>query len=152
MGDVQSWAAKGGDDRVGTDIDIVTDERRPRTYNSVKDSGERQEFETGARRDAQDDKPLYALIPAGPLYRLAMHYTNGAKKYGPNNWTKGIPMSRCVESLLRHIEAFRMGDESEDHLAAVAWNAFALMWYEDTMPEMNDLDEYFARRSNTKEA
>lgn len=112
------------------------------SYTEVKDSGQRQDFETGARRDTQDDKPRYGLIPPYPLYRLAMHYTNGAKKYGENNWTKGMPMSRTWESLERHVQAYKDGDESEDHLAAIAWNAFALMWYAERMPETNDLAEY----------
>jgi hypothetical protein len=112
------------------------------SYTEVKDSGQRENFETGARRDTQDDKPRYGLIPSYPLYRLAMHYTNGAKKYGENNWIKGMPMSRTWESLERHVQAYKDGDQSEDHLAAIAWNAFALMWYAERMPELNDLAEY----------
>lgn len=108
----------------------------------IRDSGDHQSFETGARRDSQAGKPRYGLIPPYPLYRLAMHYTNGAEKYDDNNWTKGIPMSRTWESLERHVQAFKSGDKVEDHLAAIAWNAFALMWYEEKMPEMNDLAEY----------
>jgi hypothetical protein len=75
-------------------------------FTSVKDSGERQEFETGARRDTQEGKPRFGLIPPYPLRRLAMHYTNGADKYGENNWTKGIPCSRTWESLERHVQSF----------------------------------------------
>lgn len=115
---------------------------RPIRFDAVRDSGKRQDFETGARRDTQDNKPRFALIPAEPLTRLAMHYTHGANKYGENNWTKGMPMSRALESLERHVQAYKLGDVGEDHLAAVAWNAFALMWYEERMPEMNDLAEY----------
>lgn len=111
-------------------------------FTEVKDSGKRQEFDTGARRDTQDGKPRYGLIPAYPLFRLAMHYTNGANKYGENNWTKGIPMSRTWESLERHVQDYKDGKTDEDHLAAIAWNAFALMWYAERMPEMNDLATY----------
>lgn len=111
-------------------------------FDKVKDSGKRQEFETGARRDTQDGKPRFGLIPSEPLRRLAFHYTNGAVKYGENNWTKGIPMSRSWESLERHVQDFKAGKTDEDHLAAIAWNAFALMWYQERMPEMNDLPSY----------
>lgn len=114
----------------------------PTVFTEVKDSGARDEFDTGARRDSQDDKPRFGLIPSGPLFRLAMHYTNGAKKYGENNWTKGIPASRSWESLERHVQDFKAGKTDEDHLAAIAWNAFAIMWYMDNMPEMNDLASY----------
>jgi hypothetical protein len=113
-------------------------------FTSVTDSGERQSFETGARRDTQTGKPRFGLIPAYPLRRLAMHYTNGADKYGENNWTKGMPMSRTWESLERHVNAYKEGENKEDHLAAIAWNVFALMWYAEYMPEQNDLAEYFA--------
>lgn len=111
-------------------------------FNSVQDSGQREKFEGGAVRDVQDNKPRYALIPPGPLFRLAMHYTNGAKKYDDHNWVKGMPISRCVDSLMRHIEAYRVGDTTEDHLAAIAWNAFAIMFFEDNRPELDDMDTF----------
>lgn len=100
-------------------------------YTEVKDSGERQEFDTGSRRDTQEGKPRLSLVPPGPLARLAMHYTNGAKKYGDGNWTLGQPASRFTDSLGRHFLAFLEGDQGEDHLAAIAWNAFALMYFQD---------------------
>ena len=59
-----------------------------------------------------------------------MHYTNGAKKYGDHTWKLGQPASRFFSSLERHTKAFAKGDTSEDHLAAIAWNAFALMHFE----------------------
>lgn len=105
----------------------------------TKDSGKRQEFETGMVRDTQEGKPRYDLIPQEPLERLAMLYMRGAVKYDDNNWKKGQPFSRTYASLLRHIYAWRKGDRDEDHLAAVLWNTMALMWYEDNKPELDDL-------------
>lgn len=105
----------------------------------TKDSGERQVFESGMVRDTQDGKPRYDLIPVGPLKRLADLYMRGAAKYDDNNWKKGQPYSRAYASLFRHMIAWREGDRSEDHLAAVAWNAFTLMWYEQNKPELDDL-------------
>lgn len=98
----------------------------------TKDSGAREEFESGARRDTQEGKPRYALIPAGPLKRLAEQMARGAVKYGEDNWTKGMPASRFLESLMRHVEAYRLGDHEEDHLAAVLFNAMAIMHFEGT--------------------
>jgi hypothetical protein len=111
-------------------------------FTHVNDSGAREEFESGARRDTQDGKPRFGLIPTYPLKRLAMHYTNGAVKYGENNWTKGIQSSRTWESLERHVQAYKEGDKSEDHLAAIAWNAFAIIWTEKFKPHLHDLAEY----------
>lgn len=105
----------------------------------TKDSGQRQSFDTGMVRDTQDGKPRYDLIPVGPLKRLADLYMRGAIKYDDNNWQKGQPYSRAYASLFRHMIAWREGDRSEDHLAAVAWNAFTIMWYEENKPELDDL-------------
>ena len=105
----------------------------------TKDSGERQEFSTGMVRDTQTGKPRYDLIPVGPLKRLAMLYMRGAEKYNDNNWMKGQEWSRTYASLLRHIYNWREGERTEDHLAAVVWNAMALMYYEENLPELDDL-------------
>jgi len=99
--------------------------------STLPDSGQREAFTTGAVRDAAEDKPRFGLIPVEVLKRYAMRYTDGAKKYGEWNWQKGIPLLRVYESLLRHVFAWREGDKSEDHLAAVLWNAGAIMWYEE---------------------
>ncbi len=66
------------------------------------------------------------------MKRVAEMYMRGADKYGESNWEKGMPTSRILASLLRHIEAYRCGDREEDHLAAVVWNALALIHFENT--------------------
>lgn len=112
----------------------------------TKDSGQREDFSTGSRRDTQDGKPRYDLIPVGPLKRLANLYMRGAIKYGENNYQKGQPYRRTLASLLRHIYAWVEGDRSEDHLSAVAWGVFALMYYEDQIALGNlpkELDDLF---------
>lgn len=111
----------------------------------TKDSGKREDFSTGARRDVQEGKPRFDLIPTSSLRRLADLYARGAVKYGENNFEKGMPFTRVYASLFRHLIQWREGDRTEDHLAAVAWNAFALMYYEDAIEkgilpkELNDI-------------
>ncbi len=105
----------------------------------TKDSGKRQEFETGMVRDTQEGKPRFDLIPTRPLKRVADLYARGAIKYSPNNWKKGQPFSRAYASLFRHLIAWREGEKTEDHLAAVIFNAMALMYYEENKPELNDI-------------
>jgi hypothetical protein len=100
----------------------------------VKDSGKREEFNTGSRRDTQDNKPRFDLIPSGPLYRLAMVYSRGAKKYGDRNWEKGQPITRYMASAMRHLLAWSVGLQDEDHLAQAVWNIFAMM-HTETMIE-----------------
>lgn len=113
----------------------------------TKDSGKRQNFASGMVRDTQEGKPRYDLIPTEGLRRLADLYARGAEKYDDDNWKKGQPFSRAYASLFRHMIQWREGDRSEDHLAAVAWNAMALMYYEEVKPELNDL---FGGKDETK--
>ena len=90
-----------------------------------------EEFNTGAIRDIQDNKPRFDLLPIMCLKRLSKLYESGAIKYGENNYQKGMPFKRVYASLFRHLVAWREGETGEDHLAAIAWNAFALMYFEE---------------------
>jgi len=94
-------------------------------FDQVKDSGEREDFSTGSKRDTRKGKGRYDLIPAYPLHRLAVHYQNGSDKYGDWNWILGQPLSRYIDSAMRHLNEVRMGKDDEDHEIAVAWNIFA---------------------------
>jgi hypothetical protein len=97
-------------------------------FNEVKDSGKREEFSTGSVRDTREGKGRFDLIPPGPLKQLALHYEHGAVKYGDNNWRKGQPLSRYLDSAERHINEIKFLNHEENHCAAVAWNAFAFMY------------------------
>ncbi len=97
----------------------------------IKDSGHRREFETGAVRDMAEGKGRFDLIPPLALKRLAKHYEAGAIKYGDRNWEKGIPNDSFIDSALRHINEYQLGDRSEDHLAAAVFNVFGLIHFED---------------------
>lgn len=110
----------------------------------TKDSGEREQFESGAKRDTQVGKPRYDLIPPLPLKRLADLYARGAEKYDDHNWAKGMSTARILASLYRHLEQYRAGEKTEDHLAAVAWNAFAIMHFEGT--KYDDFYDWEANR------
>lgn len=72
----------------------------------------------------------YDLFAMESLERLAVLYGRGAVKYNDDNWRKGAPFGRVYNSLFRHLIAWFEGDRSEDHLAAIAWNALTLAWYE----------------------
>ena len=112
---------------------------------TIPDSGSRDSFETGAVRDIVEGKPRPSLLPPMVYKRLALRATEGATKYSDHNWAKGIPFSRYVDAIQRHLWQYLEGDGTEDHLAAVMWNAGALMWTEDQVqeellpPEMDDL-------------
>ena len=93
----------------------------------VKDSGQRQEFTTGAQRDTQEGKGRFDLLPVHAITRLAQHFENGAKKYNDNNWRKGIPLNRYLDSACRHLFKFMDGERDEDHAIAAAWNILCLI-------------------------
>lgn len=96
-------------------------------FTDVKDSGVREEFTTGSKRDTRKGKGRYDLISPIAMKRLAQHYENGAAKYGDRNWEKGQPLSRYMDSLIRHAYCLMSGLEDEDHASAIAWNAFAFI-------------------------
>jgi len=98
----------------------------------LKDSGKREQYKTGAVRDPEDGKILWSLLPFEALKRVAIQYTKGAKKYSPNNWRKGIPTERFFSSALRHLIQYRLGENDEDHLAAVVFNILGIIYNEES--------------------
>lgn len=114
-------------------------------FDKVLDSGERQSFETGSVRDTRKGKGRFDLLPCYALIRLAQHYENGAVKYGDRNWERGQPLSRYLDSAMRHLVKYLGGSREEDHLAAVAWNALGYIetekWIADGIlpAELNDM-------------
>lgn len=111
----------------------------------TKDNGERQQFDTGAVREGQTDKLRYDLIPTHALKRLAGLYTRGAKKYGPNNWAKGLPYSNIIGSLERHLHQWKQGDDTEDHISAIAWAALAILHF-DEIGRGKELDDIWTSK------
>ena len=51
----------------------------------LKDSGDRQVFDSGAQRDRQGGKGRYDLISPYAVERLAIILERGAKKYNERN-------------------------------------------------------------------
>jgi hypothetical protein len=88
----------------------------------LKDSGTRTEFNTGAVRDGQAGKGRMELLPVRAIFALSKIFEEGAKKYAPNNWRKGIPLSRYMDSGMRHAMKYLRGDKDEDHLHQAIWN------------------------------
>jgi hypothetical protein len=105
----------------------------------IHDSGERQEFDTGAVRDIEDGKGDLVSLPPEALLRISVHYEHGAKKYDRFNYMKGIPVTRFINSALRHILKYLMGCDQEDHLSAAAFNILGAIQMEETLPDMCDM-------------
>lgn len=106
---------------------------------TIKDSGNRREFETGAVRDMEEGKGRYDLLPWEAIHELAIHCEEGAKKYGERNVEKGIPISSLVDSAIRHLSKYLQGYADEPHLRAAMWNVAFAIWMELERPEMQDI-------------
>lgn len=150
------------------------------TVPTIKDSGARSEFTTGAVRDIQTGKGRPTLMPlhvvatlmdehlggdvimqsiahftdtgnTSYLYKaltefavwvyedtvetmlleVAIHFEQGALKYGENNWQKGLPVNCYLDSAIRHYLKYRRGDEDEPHDRAFVWNIMCCIWEVD---------------------
>lgn len=92
----------------------------------VKDSGQRQQFDSGMVRDVVAGKVDYTLVLDGPmLERWAEHLTKGAEKYAARNWMLAegeAELERFRQSAFRHFLQWMRGDVDEDHAAAVVFN------------------------------
>ena len=90
---------------------------------AIKDSGERQQFESGMVRDVTTDKTDYLLLRDGPMFkRWAEHLTKGAAKYTKRNWMLAAGQEeydRFRESAARHFEQWLAGETDEDHASAI---------------------------------
>ena len=68
---------------------------------------------------------------------LAKHFEKGMKKYGPDNWRKGIPVSSYCDSALRHWCKHKAGYDDEPHAVACLWNIVCCLWTIKHIPELN---------------
>lgn len=105
-----------------------------------RDSKGTVSYKGGSFRDRTPGKGIYSPMPMNSLRRLAQRYEYGQLKYGKSDAYKdGLPVLDCMDSLLRHAVAYMDGDNSEDHMAAIAWNAFAVMFMEEENPKWQDI-------------
>lgn len=74
---------------------------------------------------------------ADMLLELAKHFEEGAKKYGDNNWRKGIPTNVYIDSAVRHYLKWLRGDVDEPHNRAFCWNIMCCIWTCNNIPELN---------------
>jgi len=96
----------------------------------TKDSGVRQEFDSGMKRDTQEGKPRYDLImPVGMRYPLLTRFAEllerGMAKYGYRNWEKADSEEEYIRfksSAFRHFMQWFQDEGDEDHAAAVWFN------------------------------
>lgn len=101
----------------------------------TKDSGARQEYPSGMRRDTQAGKsdPASVIVVGMPyedqmLTRFGALMARGADKYGRLNYQVAATeeeLDRFHQSAFRHFVQWITGETDEDHAAAVWFNILA---------------------------
>lgn len=91
-------------------------------------------------------KPGIAWLPMAELQDIAEVLDFGAIKYDRGNWKKGMPWMKIVNSMLRHIFAWTLGEKidpesGKSHLAHAACNILFLMYYEKHRQSFDDRDK-----------
>lgn len=163
---------------------------------TIKDSGNRTMFESGAVRDLREGKGREDLAPLEPFCELlgldtgrnvvedihsfmifkepdwllsslkdfceitgwdywemmlevGVHFEEGAKKYGTDNWRKGIPLHCYIDSALRHFYKYMSYNSNKDlkfmderHDRAFVWNILCAYWTFKNRPEYDDISIY----------
>lgn len=178
LSDVDGYCHEGGAD-IDRNYAILFCDSEP----TIKDSGNRRTFESGAVRDMGDNEEkgrcdllpldilsvqlgnqtlhelecfkydgnvttLYEVLERNAFelfgrsetmfLELAKHFSEGAKKYGIDNWKKGIPVWCYIDSAVRHYLKLLRGDKDEPHDRAFVWNIVCAIWTCENLPELND--------------
>lgn len=126
--------------------------------SGMHDSGSRDEFYGGAVRDTGQGKSRPDLISPYANQREGRWLAEGARKYEERNWEKGIPISRCIASLERHLIAYKQGRTDEDHLAAIRCNAGFILHYEEMIArgllpaDIDDMPKYEQQASDDRQS
>ena len=170
---------------IRVDIDELND-----ILKTIKDSGDRTTFDTGAVRDLQGGKGRFDLMPLfnvnellptrlyemdcmydfvsdgntdalkkaltnfmdrvypdriTAIFELSKHFEEGAKKYGENNWQKGIETKYYINSAGHHLLQYERGDIDEPHDRSFMWNMMCCIWTCEEMPQLNTYGSAFVK-------
>ena len=116
-----------------------------RGKSKSKKKGKLKTFKSGATRSEDAEEERYDLISPFAMKRLAVIYSEGAETHGDANWEKGVPLDATLNHLERHLQMWKMEMKSgekigeDDHMAKVAWGAFAILHYEEVGPVDNGI-------------
>jgi len=97
--------------------------------------------EQGTKFD--QNKPRLELLPSDALIEIAKVLTFGAKKYSSENWRKGINYSRLMGAAMRHLLAWKDGEDKDPesgltHLAHAGCCVLFLIWMEKNRQDLDD--------------
>lgn len=113
-----------------------------------------QEKGSGARYDA--GKTRYELIPTHLLKSTADVFAYGANKYAAWNWTKGMPWSKVIGCLKRHLAAIESGEDIDPesglpHIGHLMCNALMLEHYRENYKTGDDRpSKWFTQKTDSE--
>ena len=89
-----------------------------------------------------EGKLKWALVDFDSLEEMVKVLEFGAKKYGSDNWKKGLNTTEIVESLLRHITAYLNCEDTDKesgmlHVGHIMCNAMFLSYMNKYKPEFD---------------
>ena len=105
----------------------------------------KETFNTGSVRDDPGGKPKFHFLGEcwDGLAELCDVLDHGAEHYMAGNWQKGQPVTRVVDSMMRHAMAIARGEDidpksGKTHRGHVMANACFLAHYARHLPKMED--------------
>ena len=96
------------------------------------------------KNDFKDKKLRWDLLPLQEIEDIVKVYTAGAEKYGDNNWQNlENGYQRYKAALFRHLLEYEKGINVDPetnclHLAQVAWNAIAMLYFSKHITDRRD--------------
>lgn len=133
------WEGKGRFDLIPMgELACATDDEFFGHITRFMTSADSDDLLRAAKYVAKGNGEISDINVYNSLLKLAKHYENGMRKYGKDNWRKGIPLSSYVDSACRHYCKWRSGWEDEDHLSACLFNLLCGAWTCENKPEYND--------------
>jgi hypothetical protein len=88
--------------------------------------------------DVPEGSPArYDLCPSEGYRAWAKAMGEGVK-YGPYNWMKGMPYTELINRIEAHVQAFKAGDTSEEHVGHIMANCGMLAYFAEHRPEFDD--------------
>lgn len=120
--------------------------------------GEFVEDEYGEGVKYDKGKPSIARLPSRAVFEIGRVFKHGAEKYDEtnnlcdNNWRHGMRWSRLLDAALRHVFAFKQGEDLDmdsglSHLAHAAASLMMLEEFRSIYPQGDDRDHSWRRET-----
>jgi hypothetical protein len=123
------------------DVRPSSDDENPVKKKCDKVCCQESTEEKGVKFDSE--KTCLELFPPVALEEISKVLTFGKKKYGAHNWAKGIEWSRVIGACMRHLNAWRAGQDVDSetglsHIAHAGCCIAFLLHYEKYNRDMDD--------------